>query len=131
MQLIFERKDGGNVLTADSIREMFVVYDAIRNITTARDGKLYTWEDGICWGQRQGGCRSNGILTFFKENVTLFEEVATNQDALLKALSVERYPDNDVVAAESHFVGSGPGGAAVRDSQGNLLEATMVDWVCP
>ena len=40
MQIIFERKDGGNVLTAESIREMFTVYDAVRKVTTAEKGKL-------------------------------------------------------------------------------------------
>jgi hypothetical protein len=49
MQLVFEAKDRGNVLTAEHIREMFTVYDILAALKEPKDGKILTWTDGICW----------------------------------------------------------------------------------
>ena len=59
VQVIFESKNG-NVLTADSIRDMFIVYDTVAALSEKDDSRTLTWTDGICWkSARNGGndCR--------------------------------------------------------------------------
>ena len=59
MQVLFESKSG-NVLTADSIRDMFTVYETLAALSQEDNGRTLTWTDGICWkSARNGGndCR--------------------------------------------------------------------------
>lgn len=122
--LIFEAKAGGNVLTEASIREMFLLQDSIYSVTTDEDGTSYRFQNGICWLSASGACRTEGILKYFSDNATEFENVAAQGSAaLMQALSAESYPDGTVATAEQNF------GGAERDADGVLTSAKSATWV--
>jgi hypothetical protein len=122
--LIFEAKDGGNVLTADAIREMFALYDSMAAVTTETDGNTYSFQNGVCWKSATEACRTNGVLKYFNNSAVDFERAAAQgSDAVLQALSAPTYPDGTVATLEAAFVG------AQTDSNGTLVSATSALWV--
>lgn len=55
LQMIFQEKsDGSSVVTEEAIRDMFRAYEAMATVTVTKDGRTYSWEDGICWKATSG-----------------------------------------------------------------------------
>lgn len=112
------------MLTAEAIREMFVVYDAVNTIKTEESGTSYSFSSGICRKSATGVCRTDGILRYFSDNATEFETIAAQGNAaLMETLSASRYPDGSSATAESSFVG------VQRDANGVITSATGTIWV--
>lgn len=55
LQMIFrEKSEGSNVITEAGVRDMFKAYQAVTAVTVEKDGRTYSWEDGICWKAASG-----------------------------------------------------------------------------
>ena len=48
LEFIFEAKEG-NLLTTESIRDMFTVYTTMASLERQHEGSTITWTEGICW----------------------------------------------------------------------------------
>jgi hypothetical protein len=48
MIMYFQNRDGGNVLYAEAIRDMFAVYEAALNVSIVERGRQYSWKERIC-----------------------------------------------------------------------------------
>lgn len=53
--MIFQEKSAGSsVVTEEAIRDMFEAYRTMTAVTITKDGRTYSWEDGICWKATSG-----------------------------------------------------------------------------
>lgn len=76
--MIFEEKtEGSNAVSEAAVRDMFTAYQVMKSVTVTKDGRTYSWDDGICWRAASGAVptrcsvgRSNGCDASFVETVS-------------------------------------------------------------
>lgn len=101
-----------NVLTIEVFNHLWDIFDNVKEITV---GDL-TYTD-MCVQDYKGDCTSLGPLQFWSQNRTLFNDNVQSDADLLSQISVNNFPDGQVVKREKMF------GKMTLDSMNNLISA--------